>query len=124
MLNLSPMADGTFPDAQVRTLDAIGAWLAVNGEGIYSSHAWTQFAENGVHFTVRDGALYAFGSKPGQLKINAVSTSAGKVDKVELLGSTDPITFSQDASGLTVQVPGQQRGNLPFALKISGLNLK
>src|SRR5262249_44850392 len=40
LLNVGPMADGTVPAPQVARLQAIGAWLAVNGEAIFASHPW------------------------------------------------------------------------------------
>jgi hypothetical protein len=73
---------------------------------------------------VKDGALYAIGSTGGESVIQAVSTAVGTVQKVEMLGSQSPVTFSQDDTGLKVEVPGQPAGRLPFALKITGLNLK
>jgi len=35
--NLTPKADGTFPDFEIERLTAMGKWLAVNGEGIYGT---------------------------------------------------------------------------------------
>ena len=40
MLNVSPMGDGSIPDAQQKILLNIGEWLRANGEGIYESRPW------------------------------------------------------------------------------------
>jgi alpha-L-fucosidase len=39
LLNVGPDADGRFPPQAVERLEAIGAWLAVNGDSIYGTRA-------------------------------------------------------------------------------------
>jgi len=45
LLNISPMGDGSIPDAQQKVLTAVGDWLRVHGEGIYGSRTWTRMGE-------------------------------------------------------------------------------
>lgn len=39
LMNVGPTAEGEFPPACVERLEAIGAWLAINGEAIYGTRA-------------------------------------------------------------------------------------
>lgn len=85
--------DGSLEDACVKTLEAVGDWMAVCGEGIYGSEAWTimgegpldenghlnkiprgalgdkqvefEYAPDDIRFTLgKDGAVYAFIMNP------------------------------------------------------------
>lgn len=125
LLNLSPKADGTIPAEQQRTLLEVGAWLDVNGEAIYGSHAWTRHADNEWRFTVTNGALYAIGpAGAGTARIASLTPQSGKVARVELLGGAGALTFSQDAGGLKVQLGPVAAQGFPVTLKITGLALR
>jgi len=80
LLNIGPKADGTIPQEDQNILMDIGAWLKVNGEGIYGSKVWrkpqegptkevegqfidnsaTQYTSEDIRFTVNGENLYAF----------------------------------------------------------------
>ena len=45
LLNISPMGDGSIPEAQQRALRAIGGWLKTCGEGIYGARPWVVMGE-------------------------------------------------------------------------------
>ncbi len=142
LLNFSPRADGTIPEEQQKLLLGIGAWLDVNGDAIYGTRPWTSLGEgrltlekgdhyagSDIRFTTKGDTLYAIAlAWPGaEATITSLATDkahAGKITRVELLGSKEPLTFTQDATGLKVKLPEQKLAGGPaYALKITGLKL-
>lgn len=130
LLNISPKADGTIPIEQQNVLLEIGKWLQINGEAIYGSHPWTKFGEGEkgeqqFRFTVNKNALYVFGLNPKDAAANvkSLSTAVGRIKKVELLGDKNKLNFTQDASGLKVQLPSEKPSEFQCVLKVTGLKV-
>ncbi len=61
LLNINPMADGRVPEGVADCFRRIGAWMDVNGEAIYASHAMPQITlPEGNLCTQVDEDLYIF----------------------------------------------------------------
>jgi alpha-L-fucosidase len=122
LLNISPKADGSIPEDQQHTLLGIGHWLVANGEGIYGTRPWRQFGEGGWRFTRKGDALYAIGTPTSaSMHLAALGSTAGRITKIEQLGRPQPLPFSQDGNGLTVEGLVAPADGLPITLKVVGL---
>jgi hypothetical protein len=110
LLNLTQHARGNLDSACTKIAQDIGAWLKVNGEAVYASRPFEVWGDNSVIYTRAKGNVYAtlLGWNGGAVTLGALKSGGatlGTVTKVELLGSTVEMTFSQTATGLTV-TPG------------------
>ncbi len=105
LLNVAPRPDGTIPESQVNSINAIGEWLKVNGEAIY-----------GADPSPLKFPPYAITSKPGKVYLHvkdwednqiALNGLLSKVSNAYCLSdaSKQPMTFTQKNEKLTVTVP-------------------
>ncbi|MGQ1787220.1 MULTISPECIES: alpha-L-fucosidase [unclassified Saccharicrinis] len=143
LLNVAPNKHGVIPNDQKSILLEIGAWLKVNGEGIYETTPFTIFGEGptnakmvlhgnmkdkgfsseDIRFTQKGQTIYAFWLKPDQRKsisINAFGANNRIVNDaikaVTILGYEKDIKWIQQNDELVIELP---RGtNLKNALGI------
>lgn len=114
LLNIPPLADGSFPPEVQKNMAEMGVWLQKNGEAIYGTSPWFLYGEgsstiteshytyhhnnhfaqisynkNDIRFTVKGDNLYAtcLGKPDGDLKIAALN-SAFKLRKGDIISIT------------------------------------
>ncbi len=146
LLNFGPRADGTIPDEVRSTLLEIGGWLKVNGEAIYATTPWktygegpTQIKAGAFHdtdtkpyttedfrFTVKGATVYVIGMScpaDGKATIHSLGWahegSTLPIGKVELLGSAEKVTWSQNANALEVTLPTGAACKYAYALRLT-----
>ena len=115
LLNLTQHGRGNLDTQCTQIAQDIGAWLKVNGEAVYASRPFEVGGEGSgstqtVAYTRNNGNVYAtlFSWNGGAISLPALKSGGvtlGTVSKVEMLGSSVAMTFSQTAQGLTV-TPG------------------
>ena len=148
LLNIGPKADGTIPDGDRKLLEALGAWMDVNGEAIQGAKCWRRFAEGPTksaeghfqdkkeilytsedyRFTANHGAVYAICMRcpeDGVFHIRSLA-SVRDHDLPEFQGiirdvellGHGPVTWNRDEGGLHVQTPPRPGYTAPVTLKI------
>ncbi len=130
LLDVGPEADGTIPPVQKDRLKALGAWMDLNGEGIYATRPWKR-AEGTtaegipVRFTQKDGAVYAFllGEPKGKnLTLKDVTLANGATVTVLQGGGANPAaTWKQNGADVAVTLPDGLKGQYSYGLKIVGV---
>jgi alpha-L-fucosidase len=143
LLNVGPRSDGTIPEPAQLLFHNIGAWLQINGEAIYGTRPWTKFGEgptkvvggafhessaliftsHDFRFTTKGKNLYAISlgwPEDGQWTIHSLATgNQFNVVDVALLGSEEKLKWSQNAEGLTIELPKSAPGKYAYSFRIT-----
>ena len=149
MLNFPLPNSGELDSQELKILDEITRWMAVNGEGIYATRPWKifgdgpstnpasapdqRFNENSrkdftpadVRFTTKGNTLYAFvmgwPGKEASIPALALGGKNGvpKIRNVELLGHKAKLKWTQDATTLKVELPAEKPSDHAVAFKIA-----
>ena len=145
MLNVGPKSDGTICAEERAALEAIGKWLTINGEAIYSADTAEvgfgegptkpagQFKENtrytlkDYRFTYKTGAIYVFpmGCKyRSEMTVKKLAFRSERgirytIQKAEILGSDVAVTFRHDEKGLHLTIPRGPGVPFPYCVKLT-----
>jgi alpha-L-fucosidase len=149
MLNFPLPNSGELDSAELKILDEITKWMAVNSEGIYSTRPWKVFGDGpatkvavvsnqrfnestrkdltaeDVRFTTKAGALYAFvmGWPDVEASIPALAlggpNDVPRFRNVELLGHKGRLKWTQDAAAFKVQLPADKPSDHAVSFKIA-----
>lgn len=113
LLNIGPSPDGDWDDTAYARLKDIGAWMKVNGEGIYSTRTIYPWSSGNIYLTQSkdSSAVYAFylgqdGTSvtlPAQLTIDKFV--AKPKSRITILGTKEKLKWHQNGKQLVIEIP-------------------
>jgi alpha-L-fucosidase len=149
LLSIPVRANGSIDEKEERILSDMAAWMAVNGDAIFGTRPWVTYGEGPFHaseglmtegkqkdfsaedirFTTGKGHLYALiqaWPDNNSVKLRSMANGAagrkGTVERIELLGRSEPLSFSRQSDGLVINLPGERPAATPV-LRLSGNGL-
>jgi alpha-L-fucosidase len=108
LLNVGPDAQGKLPPEALERLRDLGQWMSINQEAIYGTRPISPYEQTQVCFTQKHGTLYAIVlAKPEQVGPERQTPIPGlrRVKSIRMLGSNQPVTWTNAADGLTLSLP-------------------
>jgi alpha-L-fucosidase len=106
LLNVGPTAAGVIPQPSVECLEAIGRWLAVNGEAVYGTRPGPLQALPWARTTAKPGTVYlhVFDWPPGgTIEIPRLGAAVTRAALLAEPGSELPVV--EQAGGVLIQGP-------------------
>lgn len=149
MLNIPVRGNGTIDEKERAVVEDIASWMQMNSESIYGTRPWAVHGEGpalesaaplstqgfnegtgkpygpaDIRFNKKGDVLYAtmLAWPEGNTALikKLANNSAGKVQKVSLLGYPGEVKFDQTGEGLKIQLPDTPPGRFAYVFKIHG----
>jgi alpha-L-fucosidase len=132
LYNIAPGPDGRWPEGAYKLLAAMGDWIDVNGEAIYSTRAIAPYKTDNICLSQQKDtkAVYALyleeedgSGLPESFTVKRIK--AAKNAQLTLLGAKGNLKWQNTDEGVKVTVPSSIRKNLPcdlaWTVKISAV---
>ncbi|HLK28983.1 MAG TPA: alpha-L-fucosidase [Puia sp.] len=119
LLNIGPGPDGDWDPTAYQRLKDVGAWMKINGEGIYNSKPIAPYSSDNIFFTQsKDGKnIYAFylsekdeATIPAQIKIANLTITPKS--KIQILGTNEKLKWKQEGANLIINIPAKMQNNV------------
>ena len=113
LLNIGPKGDGSVPEESISSMQAIGKWMAANGEAIYGTTASPFDKPAWGRYTAKPGRLYAHVFDWPQTGVLQLPAGNQKIARAYLLADAqkEPLKFEAGAGTMTIHVPTQAPDN-------------
>jgi alpha-L-fucosidase len=146
LLNVGPDGNGVIPEASVKILKEIGAWMKINGEAIYGTSRWTTIKEgptglemksttyrkehgfNSVFtsedfwFTKKDNNVYVISlASPvtNKVSVKSLFNCRQQIKSIKLLGGKGILKWKASGDKVDINLPPVRKTNTPgFVLKV------
>ncbi len=146
LLSIPLPGDGQPDDDELKFLDELAKWNAINGEAIHGTRPWRIFGEGptqtgaggaytlerhtyaagDIRFTQKGDLLYAIALAwpvDGKLTVKSLGLNSPhypkQIGKVELLGYKGELKWNRDADGVSIALPAQKPCEYAYAFKVS-----
>jgi alpha-L-fucosidase len=125
LINVPQHGDGHLDQSAINIVQQVGSWLKTNGEGIHGTRPFAVFGEGSVYYTRTSAAIYAIdlswpgGSTLTLTNLKKGSPYLGNVTKVELLGHSGTLGFSQTTNGLAITLPSSHTSSAAYTFKVT-----
>ena len=121
-LDIGPQPDGKLPIGAVKSLEGIGKWLKLNGEGVYETRVCAPYTLNNFFFTKnpKTNSVYAFRYFKEETAPEAemIIPYKGKVNAVTLLETGEKVEFTLQEDGIKVTLPEMDTKPITVGFKI------
>lgn len=146
LLNIPVRGDGSIDDKEVAILEGIATWMDMNKESIFGTRPWTTYGEgpsvdamntlNGagfnegkvgytekdIRYSQKGNVLYAtvMGQITEDVLLKSLADADGemKIEKIELLGSDEKLTWKQNKELLVIKQPKAVPNSIATVFKI------